>query len=156
MPIWHALKVLLLQANNTVDRYPFPCQAIRSSRPTGQVERVPAQLGLSRTISPDRRLVYDRSLVGEGPNIRIVSRLSLGRQIGAEGATWLDREFLSPALRSSDGFSSSPAAFPCWMTVSSPSSWLGAGARQADGSPACAAMVESDGISAGKEDRVVT
>ena len=77
---------------------------LEALRRAGHVERVHAEHWTIPKDLAERGLGYDRSLVGEGPNIRIASEFSLDRQIGVEGATWLDRELVAPTPRSPDGF----------------------------------------------------
>lgn len=77
---------------------------LEALRRAGHVERVHAEHWTIPKDLAERGLTYDRSLAGEGPGIKITSQLSLDRQIGVEGATWLDREIVSPTPRSPDGF----------------------------------------------------
>lgn len=77
---------------------------LEALRRAGHVERVHAEHWTIPKDLPERGLAYDRSLTGEGPIIKIASQLSLDRQIGAEGATWLDRELVAPTPRSSAAF----------------------------------------------------
>jgi hypothetical protein len=71
-------------------------EAIR--RATGGVER---EVDGSWIIAPDhvdRAVAFERRQLRERPvSIEILSRLPLERQVGADGATWLDRELVASA-----------------------------------------------------------
>lgn len=58
------------------------------------VERVDADRWIIPTDLPERGLAYDRQKFGKGPRIETLSDLPLNRQIGHEGATWLDRTMI--------------------------------------------------------------
>ena len=67
---------------------------LEALRRAGIVERIDADRWSVPTDLPERGLAYDRQRFGKGPRIDELSHLSLDRQAGHEGATWLDRTML--------------------------------------------------------------
>jgi type IV secretory pathway VirD2 relaxase len=68
---------------------------LEALRRAGIVERVHAEHWTIPADLPERGLAYDRQRAGPGPRVSELSHLPLDRQIGHEGATWLDRELAS-------------------------------------------------------------
>ncbi len=68
---------------------------LEALRRAGIVERVHAGQWTIPADLPERGLAYDRQRAGPGPRVTELSHLPLDRQIGHEGATWLDRELAS-------------------------------------------------------------
>ncbi len=67
---------------------------LEALRRAGIVERIHADHWTIPADLPDRGLAYDRKRFGRGPRIDALSRLSLDRQVGHDGATWLDRTMI--------------------------------------------------------------
>lgn len=68
---------------------------LEALRRAGLVERVHADHWTIPADLPERGLAYDLQRAGPGPRVSELSHLPLDRQIGHEGATWLDRELAS-------------------------------------------------------------
>ncbi len=68
---------------------------LEALRRAGIVERVHADHWTIPADLPERGLAYDIHRAGPGPRVTELSHLPLDRQIGHEGATWLDRELAS-------------------------------------------------------------
>jgi len=68
---------------------------LEALRRAGIVERVHAEHWTIPADLPERGLAYERQRAGPGPRVSELSHLPLDRQIGHEGATWLDRELAS-------------------------------------------------------------
>ncbi|MFS8038314.1 DUF3363 domain-containing protein [Xanthobacter sp. AM11] len=68
---------------------------LEALRRAGIVERVHAEHWTIPADLPERGLAYDIQRAGPGPHVTELSHLPLDRQIGHEGATWLDRELAS-------------------------------------------------------------
>ncbi len=68
---------------------------LEALRRAGLVERLHAEHWTIPHDLPERGLAYDRQRAGPGPRVSELSHLPLDRQIGHEGATWLDRELAS-------------------------------------------------------------
>ncbi len=67
---------------------------LEALRRAGTVERVHSERWTIPADLPERGLAYDRERFGNGPRIDELSHLPLDRQVGHEGATWLDRTML--------------------------------------------------------------
>lgn len=67
---------------------------LETLRRAGTVERVHSEHWTIPADLPERGLAYDRERFGNGPRIDELSHLPLDRQVGHEGATWLDRTML--------------------------------------------------------------
>jgi len=67
---------------------------LEALRRAGIVERVHAEHWTIPGDLPERGLAHDRQRFGSGPRIDELSHLPLDRQVGHEGATWLDRTML--------------------------------------------------------------
>jgi len=67
---------------------------LEALRRAGIVERIDADRWSVPADLPERGLAYDRQRFGKGPRIEELSHLPLDRQVGHEGATWLDRTML--------------------------------------------------------------
>ncbi|MDE2113019.1 MAG: relaxase/mobilization nuclease and DUF3363 domain-containing protein [Alphaproteobacteria bacterium] len=71
-------------------------EAIR--RVTGGVEREADGTWIIAPVHLERAATYERRLARDAPVVvRTLSALPLGRQLGADGTTWLDRELVSDA-----------------------------------------------------------
>jgi type IV secretory pathway VirD2 relaxase len=68
---------------------------LEALRRAGHVERIDADHWRVPKDLTERGMVYDLSQGGNGLSIRTLSTLDLERQIGSDGATWLDRELAS-------------------------------------------------------------
>jgi type IV secretory pathway VirD2 relaxase len=68
---------------------------LEALRRTGHVERIDADHWRIPKDFTERGMAYDLSQGGEGLAVRTLSTLDLERQIGSDGATWLDRELAS-------------------------------------------------------------
>src|SRR5262249_49726635 len=62
----------------------------------GHVERVHADEWKIPTDIAERGMAYDARDRGKDFSVRTLSTLGLDRQVGSDGATWLDRELASP------------------------------------------------------------
>jgi type IV secretory pathway VirD2 relaxase len=69
---------------------------LEALRRAGHVERIDADHWRVPKDIVERGQSYDLSQGGDGLRVRILSALDLERQIGSDGATWLDRELASP------------------------------------------------------------
>jgi len=67
---------------------------LEALRRAGIVERLHAEHWTIPADLPERGLVHDRARHGPGARITELSPLSLDRQVGHDGATWLDRTML--------------------------------------------------------------
>ena len=80
---------------------------LEALRRAGIVERVHAEHWTIPADLPERGLAYDIKRHGSGPRIDELSHLPLDRQVGHEGATWLDRTMLDgrePVPKSGFGY----------------------------------------------------
>jgi Protein of unknown function (DUF3363) len=64
-------------------------------RRAGHVERIDADNWKVPKDIVERGQAYDLSQGGDGLRIRLLSALSLDRQVGNDGATWLDRQIVA-------------------------------------------------------------
>lgn len=69
---------------------------LEALRRAGHVERVHADKWKIPADIAERGIAYDAGDRGKDFTVRTLSSLSLDRQIGSDGATWLDRELASP------------------------------------------------------------
>jgi hypothetical protein len=65
---------------------------LEALRRAGHVERIDDDHWKVVKDIVQRGQAYDLSQVGDGPRIRTLSAISLDRQLGSDGATWLDRQ----------------------------------------------------------------
>ena len=65
-------------------------------RRAGHVERIDADHWKIPDDLADRGMAYDARDTGRDFSVRTLSALDLDRQVGSDGATWLDRELASP------------------------------------------------------------
>ncbi len=79
---------------------------LEALRRAGHVERLDEDHWKVPKDIVERGQNYDRTRGGEGPRIKILSSDNLKRQIGAEAATWLDRELTArePLVVADSGF----------------------------------------------------
>jgi type IV secretory pathway VirD2 relaxase len=79
---------------------------LEALRQAGHVERLDDDHWKIPDDLIERGQAYDRGRGGEGPRIKILSSEKLQRQIGAEAATWLDRELTArePLVIADSGF----------------------------------------------------
>jgi type IV secretory pathway VirD2 relaxase len=68
---------------------------LEALRRAGHVERIDADHWKIPKDIVERGQAFDLSLGGDGFRVRTLSALNLDRQIGSDGATWLDRELLA-------------------------------------------------------------
>ncbi|WP_316169047.1 MULTISPECIES: DUF3363 domain-containing protein [unclassified Bradyrhizobium] len=68
---------------------------LEALRRAGHVERIDADHWKVPKDIVDRGQAYDLSQGGDGLQVRILSTLNLEKQIGSDGATWLDRELVA-------------------------------------------------------------
>jgi hypothetical protein len=73
-----------------------PERRLEALRPAGIVERVAAGIWRIPTDLAQRGLDYDVRRQGN-MDVKILSRLPIERQVGALGATWVDRQFMNDA-----------------------------------------------------------
>lgn len=69
---------------------------LEALRRAGHVERVHADEWRIPADIAERGIAYDARDRGKDFTVRTLSSLSLDRQVGSDGATWLDRELASP------------------------------------------------------------
>jgi type IV secretory pathway VirD2 relaxase len=69
---------------------------LEALRRAGHVERIDTDNWRIPTDIAERGMAYDARNRGKDFSVRILSTLDLDRQIGSDGATWLDRELASP------------------------------------------------------------
>jgi len=69
---------------------------LEALRRAGHVERVHANEWKIPADIAERGITYDSRDMGKDFSVRTLSSLSLDRQVGNDGATWLDRELASP------------------------------------------------------------
>jgi Protein of unknown function (DUF3363) len=79
---------------------------LEALRRAGHVERIDEDHWKIPKDIVERGQNYDRAKVGDGPTIKVISSETLERQIGADAATWLDRELTSrvPQVVADSGF----------------------------------------------------
>ena len=68
---------------------------LEALRRAGHVERIDADHWRVPVDLPERGQAYDLTREGENIRVGILSPMSLNRQVGHDGATWLDRELVS-------------------------------------------------------------
>jgi hypothetical protein len=68
---------------------------LEALRRAGHVERIDADNWKVSKDIVERGRAYDLSQGGDGLRIRMLSALSLDRQVGNDGATWLDRQIVA-------------------------------------------------------------
>jgi type IV secretory pathway VirD2 relaxase len=69
---------------------------LETLRRAGHVERIDADHWKIPADIAERGMAYDARNRGSGFSVRILSALDLDQQVGRDGATWLDRELVSP------------------------------------------------------------
>jgi len=70
---------------------------LEALRRAGHVERIDADRWKIPADIAERGMAHDARSRGSGFSVRILSALDLDRQVGSAGATWLDREMVSPS-----------------------------------------------------------
>jgi hypothetical protein len=68
---------------------------LEALRRAGHVERIDAEHWRIPDDIAERGMAYDLNRGGDGRRIRTFSSLDLDKQIGSDGATWLDRELVA-------------------------------------------------------------
>ncbi|EHS51277.1 hypothetical protein PDO_1999 [Rhizobium sp. PDO1-076] len=68
---------------------------LEALRRAGHVERIDADLWKIPSDLPERGMAYDARDSAKDFTVRSLSTLDLNRQVGSDGATWLDRELVS-------------------------------------------------------------
>ena len=68
---------------------------LEALRRAGHVERIDADNWKISKDFVERGQAYDLSQGGDGLRLRMLSALSLDRQVGSDGATWLDRQLIT-------------------------------------------------------------
>ncbi len=80
---------------------------LEALRRAGHVERIDADRWKIPADIAERGMAYDARNRGSDFSVRVLSALNLDQQVGSDGATWLDRELVSPsrATLANSGFS---------------------------------------------------
>ncbi len=85
---------------------------LEALRRAGHVERIDEDRWRVPQDLPERGLSYDLTRDGAGTRVAVLSPITLDKQVGHDGATWLDRE-----LTSTNRTSLAEAGFGCNVTV---------------------------------------